>query len=194
MSLPQRLARFLAFAFMIALLAGSFAIPADAKSQKKSRVSAKKRSTVKRKSRGKKSLARSSRRYRRSSVRRIETPPPGKPVIVPDNIEVIETGPTDSDTLSRFFSLGKSKDSTTSFTNVTSTSDSVKRIRVRMDSDRIVEIQQALNKHGFLETEPTGNYDDATVDAMSRFQKSKKLRVTGYPTAHSLNRLGLSKK
>jgi len=63
-----------------------------------------------------------------------------------------------------------------------------------MDSDRIVEIQQALNKQGFLETEPTGNYDDATVEAMSRFQKSRKLRVTGYPTAHSLNRLGLNKK
>ncbi len=196
MSLPQSMARLLTLTFIISLVLGSFGPTAEARTQKKGKAqsSAKKRTTAKRKARSKKTLARSTRRYRRSTPRRVETPPPGANVIVPDKIEVIETGPADAETLSRFFNLGKSADSKVSFTNVTSSNDSIRRIKVRMDSDRISEIQQALIKRGFLETEPSGNYDDATIDAMSRFQKSQKIRVTGYPTAHALNRLGLISK
>ncbi len=195
MSLPQIMARLLTLTFVFALLFGSLGVQAEARTKKKSktRTSAKSRTTAKRKVQSKKTLARKSRRYRRSTPRRAETPPPGNPVIVPDKIEVIETGPADAETLSRFFNLRKSSDSAMAFTNVTSSSNSIKRIKVSMDSDRISEIQQALANRGFLETEPTGVYDDSTVDAMSRFQKSQKIRVTGYPTAHALNRLGLAK-
>lgn len=193
MSLPQSMARLLTLTFILALVFGSFGPATEARTQKKAKSSVKKRTTAKRKARSKKSLARSTRRYRRSTPRRAETPPPGANIIVPDNIEVIETGPADAETLSRFFNLGKNSDSKVSFTNVTPSNGSIRRIKVRMDSDRISEIQQALVTRGFLETEPTGNYDDATIDAMSRFQKSQKIRVTGYPTAHALNRLGLAK-
>jgi hypothetical protein len=37
----------------------------------------------------------------------------------------------------------------------------------------------------------TGEYDDATIEAMRRFQTQQKIPVTGYPTAHALKRLGL---
>ncbi len=62
-----------------------------------------------------------------------------------------------------------------------------------MPPERIVEIQQALIQRGFLQGEPTGTYDRATIDAMSSYQKSRNLRSTGYPTAESLRDLGLTK-
>lgn len=62
-----------------------------------------------------------------------------------------------------------------------------------MPSERVVEIQQALIQRGFLQGEPTGTYDEATIDAMSNYQKSRNLRATGYPTAESLRDLGLTK-
>ena len=40
--------------------------------------------------------------------------------------------------------------------------------------------------------EPTGLYDEATVEAMRQFQTMSRIDVTGYPTAHSLKRLGLT--
>lgn len=62
-----------------------------------------------------------------------------------------------------------------------------------MPAERVVEIQQALIQRGFLQGEPTGTYDKATIDAMSSYQKSRNLRSTGYPTAESLRDLGLTK-
>lgn len=59
--------------------------------------------------------------------------------------------------------------------------------------ERIREIQEALKREGYLNTEPSGSYDKATVEAMSNFQKAHNFRATGYPTAESLNRLGLSR-
>jgi hypothetical protein len=62
-----------------------------------------------------------------------------------------------------------------------------------MPQERVLEIQTALKREGFLTVEPSGSYDKATVDAMSAYQKSKKIRATGYPTAEALNNLGLTK-
>lgn len=61
----------------------------------------------------------------------------------------------------------------------------------RIPPDRVLEIQRALIKRGFLK-EATGVYDSATVEAMKAFQAAENVAVSGYPTAHALHRLGLS--
>jgi peptidoglycan hydrolase-like protein with peptidoglycan-binding domain len=58
-------------------------------------------------------------------------------------------------------------------------------------SDRIREIQTALNREGALNTEPTGKWDDATTDAMRKFQENHGLNPTGKIDAGTLNKLGL---
>ncbi len=53
------------------------------------------------------------------------------------------------------------------------------------------EIQQALAKAGYLEEEPTGRWDDATRNAMKRYQTDRGFPATGLPEAKSLMKLGL---
>lgn len=60
--------------------------------------------------------------------------------------------------------------------------------------ERYREIQQALIDRGFLEGEPTGKWDEATVAAMKRFQAEQQLQPTGKIDALSLIRLGLGPK
>lgn len=67
-----------------------------------------------------------------------------------------------------------------------------RRIEVDIAPERIVEIQTALIARGLLTGEPTGLYDEATIEAMRRFQLSLQIDVTGYPTAHALKHLGLN--
>jgi hypothetical protein len=62
-----------------------------------------------------------------------------------------------------------------------------------MPPERVREIQEALKREGYLQSESTGNYDKATVDAMSSYQRNRSLRVTGYPTAEALRGLGLTR-
>ncbi|HWQ34972.1 MAG TPA: peptidoglycan-binding protein [Blastocatellia bacterium] len=69
---------------------------------------------------------------------------------------------------------------------------SSRRIEVSIDPARITEIQQALSQKGFYAGEPTGTWDEATYNAMKRFQISQRIDATGYPTAHALKRLGLT--
>ena len=57
--------------------------------------------------------------------------------------------------------------------------------------DRIRDIQSALNREGALNGQPTGKWDDATVDAMRKFQESHGLSPTGKIDALTLNKLGL---
>jgi len=58
-------------------------------------------------------------------------------------------------------------------------------------TDRISEIQQALAKNGSYAGEPNGKWDDATVDAMKKFQESHGLNATGKVDAKTLQQLGL---
>ena len=58
-------------------------------------------------------------------------------------------------------------------------------------SDRIREIQSALQKDGSYEGSPTGKWDEATTDAMRRYQDKNGLNPTGKIDAVSLNKLGL---
>lgn len=57
--------------------------------------------------------------------------------------------------------------------------------------DRIREIQDALNREGGFEGQPTGKWDDATVNAMKKFQENQGLNPTGKIDAVTLEKLGL---
>ena len=58
-------------------------------------------------------------------------------------------------------------------------------------SDRITEIQSALARGGYLESDPNGKWDSNTVAAMQKFQSSNGLEVNGKLDALSLQKLGL---
>jgi peptidoglycan hydrolase-like protein with peptidoglycan-binding domain len=57
--------------------------------------------------------------------------------------------------------------------------------------DRIREIQTALNREGALSGDPTGKWDDATVNAMKKYQEAHGLSPTGKIDAVTLEKLGL---
>ena len=59
--------------------------------------------------------------------------------------------------------------------------------------ERVTEIQQALVKAGYLDTS-SGQYDDATTQAMKEFQAGNGLPRTGLPSAPSLKKLGVPKR
>lgn len=63
--------------------------------------------------------------------------------------------------------------------------------RLKLQSERATEIQQALIARGYLNQNPTGVWDDATRDAMRRFQQENQFPATGLPEAKSLMKLGL---
>ncbi|HXH66947.1 MAG TPA: peptidoglycan-binding domain-containing protein [Candidatus Limnocylindrales bacterium] len=58
-------------------------------------------------------------------------------------------------------------------------------------ADRINEIQGALAKNGAYTGEPSGKWDDSTVEAMRKFQASHGLNPTGKMDALTLQKLGL---
>lgn len=106
----------------------------------------------------------------------------------PDRIEVNEYDP---DKVGTDYS-GRMRPGNSFLHPSTSYNVSSKRVSVSMDTERITEIQEALMSKGFYAGTPTGEWDAATVEAMRRFQISQKIDVTGYPTAHSLKKLGLT--
>lgn len=109
--------------------------------------------------------------------------------IVPDRIEVIESG---SDAANKLFATHSTRASYTPVSASTMPPVSKRKLEVSMDSARVTEIQQALIKQGYYTGEPTGTWDDTTYESMRRFQFEHKVDVTGYPTAHSLKLLGLT--
>ncbi|MEP7343259.1 MAG: peptidoglycan-binding domain-containing protein [Acidobacteriota bacterium] len=109
--------------------------------------------------------------------------------IVPDRIEVLEYGSASSaDTLR---SLNPAPPRNSAVDPATQALAPSRAKKISIDSERVIQIQRALATRGFYPGETTGVYDDATVEAMRRFQINNKIAVTGYPTAHSLKRLGL---
>lgn len=109
--------------------------------------------------------------------------------IVPDRVEVIEYDPRHAG--ADFISSAQRPLRTLAAQNG-SFNVSSRRIEVKIDAERVFQIQDALTKKGFYAGAPTGVWDDLTYDAMKRFQISQKVDATGYPTAHSLKRLGLT--
>jgi len=70
---------------------------------------------------------------------------------------------------------------------------SIRRVRGQKapTSDRISEIQAALGKDGSFNGTPNGKWDNATVDAMKKFQESHGLNPSGKLDAKTLQKLGL---
>ena len=58
-------------------------------------------------------------------------------------------------------------------------------------ADRIKEIQAALQKDGSYQAEPNGRWDDATIEAMKKYQDKNGISPTGKIDALTLNKLGL---
>jgi peptidoglycan hydrolase-like protein with peptidoglycan-binding domain len=56
---------------------------------------------------------------------------------------------------------------------------------------RIREIQEALAREGFYKGEPSGKWDEGSIEAMKDFQAAKGLPATGKLEALSLQKLGL---
>lgn len=112
----------------------------------------------------------------------------------PDSIEVFEHGSSDSPILGRLLNMPNTTIAPTTGLDMTDPASQPKRLNnFRMESSRVSEIQQALASRGFYRGEPSGVYDDSTVEAMRRFQEKENIPITGYPTAHALRRLGLAK-
>jgi peptidoglycan hydrolase-like protein with peptidoglycan-binding domain len=61
-------------------------------------------------------------------------------------------------------------------------------------SERVTEIQNALIKAGYLEGPASGQYDDATIQAMKQFQAANRFPETGTPSAMALKKLGVAKR
>ena len=67
------------------------------------------------------------------------------------------------------------------------------RVVADMSSTRVVEIQTALIKQGFLAGPANGVYDQPTFAAMQAFQSRNGWNPVGVPTADSLKKLGVPK-
>ncbi|MBK7996666.1 MAG: peptidoglycan-binding protein [Blastocatellia bacterium] len=65
---------------------------------------------------------------------------------------------------------------------------------VSIPPERVREIQIALKREGYFADEPSGQYDKTTVEAMTKYQQDHNFRKTGYPTAESLQKLGLTRQ
>lgn len=60
--------------------------------------------------------------------------------------------------------------------------------------ERVTEIQNALIKAGYLDGPASGQYDDATIQAMKEFQTANGFAATGTPSAPALKKLGVAKR
>jgi peptidoglycan hydrolase-like protein with peptidoglycan-binding domain len=63
--------------------------------------------------------------------------------------------------------------------------------RLHLQPDRVQEIQQALIREGYLQGDPSGQWDSRTREAMLRYQTDHGFPATGLPEAKSLMKLGL---
>jgi hypothetical protein len=60
--------------------------------------------------------------------------------------------------------------------------------------ERYREIQKALADKGYLQSEPNGRWDDASVEALRNFQRDQDLDPSGKIDSLSLIALGLGPK
>ena len=63
--------------------------------------------------------------------------------------------------------------------------------RLRLQPERVQEIQQALIREGYLQGDANGLWDNRTHDAMLHYQTNHGFPATGLPEAKSLMKLGL---
>jgi peptidoglycan hydrolase-like protein with peptidoglycan-binding domain len=65
------------------------------------------------------------------------------------------------------------------------------RGQLEIEPPRVIEIQTALATAGYYKDEPSGKWDQPTIQAMSAYQEANGFKVTGKPDALSLKKLGL---
>ncbi len=150
-----------------------------------SRSKSSKRSSI---SAAKRDKRRSKKTMRDSDVAAIPADYP----IAPDRIEVIESGSASSPDLARFLNPPLPSPQTPQDSPETELRSPTRGKPLKIGASRALQIQQALKQRGFYEGELTGVYDQATIEAMRRFQTRERILATGYPTAHALKRLGLA--
>lgn len=194
--MPPRYPRLIAAALLIICVAWPCALQVEAKARKrKTSVSRSHSQSSKRyvSKRSKRSVSKRGKRSRHRVSNKFSAADlaVNRPV-VPDHIEVLEHGATSSTEMARY--LNPPAPRTQPLQNSAGPVATIKpkRRSVRIESSRAIQIQQALASRGFYSGQMTGNYDEATIDAMRRFQASQKIAATGYPTAHALKRLGLA--
>lgn len=186
----RKISQFLTSLLAVAILIAGNAISVEAKGKKKKAVASSAKSKKSKTARSKSSRRSVAKRSKRSRARRYAEEryaPDPSPRIVPDRIEVLEYGSTNSNELSKLLSPPQPSSQLSSDVGTITPSR-----KVNIDVMRVIQIQQALASKGFYSGETSGNYDESTIDAMRRFQSSNKISVTGYPTAHALKRLGLA--
>lgn len=190
--MSSRYPRLCAAAILIICVMWPFSAPVEAQGRKGKSVSRSKGKSAKSAKRSAK-RRKSGRRYasNRFAGDDLAITPANYPV-VPDRIEVLEYGSSESSDLGRHSNPSASRSQTSPNSSEAELAATTPRKRVKIESSRVLQIQQALTQRGFYSGEMTGVYDEATVDAMRRFQASQKISVTGYPTAHALKRLGLA--
>lgn len=196
MLLSHKLPRLLTSVVAALLAVSTLALPAAAKGKKGKVVAAPSKSKSGKQARAgssRRESAKLGRRGRHRAAKDLTENMPhetiGNHSIVPDRIEVLEYGSTSSTDTARWLNPAVTRSSASD--PATEVSAPSRGRKVSIDSERVIQIQQALATRGFYAGQTTGVYDDATVDAMRRFQVSSKVAATGYPTAHSLKRLGL---
>lgn len=181
---PTPLALLIAI-LLVFFVAWRFSAPAEAKGRKG-------RSASRSKSSKRLSAKRGQRRSNKVAADRELAVIPETYPIAPDRIEVIEGGAASAPELSRYLNpppprTQQRQDSSDADPNL-----QTKRKGLKIDETRALQIQQALKQRGFYTGELTGVYDQATFEAMRRFQTTENIPATGYPTAHALKRLGLA--
>ena len=90
-------------------------------------------------------------------------------------------------------SSGTAKKSTSGSSSKKKSSKRTKKVKGQAapTPERIGEIQAALAKNGTYAGEPSGKMDEATVDALRKFQSGHGLSATGKLDAPTLQKLGL---
>ncbi len=173
--MTPRLPRLYAAALLIVCMVLPFAVTIEAKGRK-----------------GKTSVSRSrSRSHVRASARQraAANQPERDYAVVPDQIEVLENGSSRTTELARWLNPPAPQ---SSFLSEPAPTSRVRSRAVSIESTRVIQIQQALQNRGFFRSEMSGVYDEATIDAMQRYQAANRIAITGYPTAAALKRLGLT--
>jgi len=198
--LSHKLPQLLTSALLVALAVSTFTLPAAAKSKKRRTAVAQSKSKFDKQaqtSNGRSSRNQAARRGKRGrrGITGVELADnaaresAANHAVVPDHIEVLEYGSTNSAETSRWLNPSVPRNASTD--PATETLAPARGKRISIDSERVIQIQRALATRGFYAGETNGVYDEATIEAMRRFQINNKIAVTGYPTAHSLKRLGL---
>jgi peptidoglycan hydrolase-like protein with peptidoglycan-binding domain len=69
----------------------------------------------------------------------------------------------------------------------------VKRSRGQqaIDSERVIQIQQALIREHYMTGDATGNWDSSTIAAMQKFQADQGWQTKLMPDSRALKKLGL---